>query len=295
MNVQNLDPVELAKLDSKALMRLESEIAHRHMGHFPWMSVTWAFANLTCWLALWPLFHLIPLWLTFLIASANVALCYLPSHEAQHDIIARPGDKLRWLNQLVGHLSTIPLVASYGVLKLTHMEHHKHTNNPDLDPDYESTRARTAWASLVKTFADRQPGSNANQSYGAGLKRLGTPEAQQAGLIAALYQFAYLVVLITMAWTGHAIEAAMIWWLPRIVGQAYIRFFLSWAPHYPCGEGRYQDTRGFRSHLGNILSSGMQFHIVHHLHPRIPLIRNPAAYWELRPILQARGCRIDQL
>ena len=32
-------------------------------------------------------------------------------------------------------MSTIPLVLPYRVAKLTHMEHHKHANHPELDPD----------------------------------------------------------------------------------------------------------------------------------------------------------------
>jgi beta-carotene hydroxylase len=39
----------------------------------------------------------------------------------------------------------------------------------------------------------------------------------------------------------------------------------------------------------------MQFHIIHHLYPTIPLMQTPAAYWELKPILQRRGCDLGQL
>ena len=55
------------------------------------------------------------------------------------------------------------------------------------------------------------------------------------------------------------------------------------------------DTRGFRSTVGTIGSMGMEYHIIHHLHPRIPLMRTPAAYRDLRPILEARGCTLDGL
>ena len=55
------------------------------------------------------------------------------------------------------------------------------------------------------------------------------------------------------------------------------------------------DTRSFRSHVGNIGSMGMQFHVVHHLHPRIPLLRTPRAYWEMRDIIEARGCDVSKL
>ena len=59
--------------------------------------------------------------------------------------------------------------------------------------------------------------------------------------------------------------------------------------------GRYRDTRGFRSKLGNLGSLGMQFHIIHHLYPTIPLMQTPAAYWALKPILQRKGCDLGQL
>ena len=114
----------------------------------------------------------LPLWAGFIIASLNITLCYLPSHEAQHDIIAKPGTKLRWLNQLVGHVSTLPLVLSYSTAKLTHMEHHKHANHPELDPDY-SVHAPTALQSLLKGIRDRQPrAAGGLNAYGETLMRL---------------------------------------------------------------------------------------------------------------------------
>jgi beta-carotene hydroxylase len=278
-------------------MKLESEIARQHMGGVPWLAVAWGLGNFLVWLSLWPLTlsGVLPLWLAFPIATLNLMLAYLPSHEAQHDIIARPGDMLRWLNQLVGHVSTIPLVSPYAVLRLTHMEHHKHTNDPQLDPDYH-TKASSAWSFLMGSLASRQPDGASIKMYGETLKRLGTPEAKRAMVVGLIYQLVFMAILFTLAWSGYALEAALIWWLPRHIAVTYIGFFLSWAPHFPGEEkGRYRDTRGFRSQFGNIGSMGMQYHIVHHLHPRIPLTRTPRAYWDLRPILEARGCELERL
>ena len=113
-------------------------------------------------------------------------------------------------------------------------------------------------------------------------------------LDAALATLAYYTILFVLAWSGYAIEAALLWWLPRHIGQTYIVYYLSWAPHHPATEtGRYRNTRGFRAALGNIASMGMQYHIVHHLHPRIPLIRTPRAFHEMRDVLEARECRLE--
>ncbi len=298
MTAGDLKATDLSALDNKALMKLEAEIAQRFMGGVPWGSVAWSLTNLAVWLSLWPLtiLGIVPIWVAFPIACLNVMLSYLPSHEAQHDIIARPGEPLRWLNQLIGTVSTIPLVGPYRVLKMTHMEHHKHCNHPELDPDIHN-KAESAWDFLRQSLSRRfRLGGGGDAGYAAAIERIGGPEAGLAQRDALILQLSYLAILFISAWNGHAIEAALLWWLPRHVAQTYIGFYLSWAPHHPSIEtGRYKDTRAFKSAIGNIGSMGMQFHIIHHLYPRIPLMRTPAAYWALRPILEARGCDLERL
>ncbi|MEM0986695.1 MAG: fatty acid desaturase [Pseudomonadota bacterium] len=286
---------DLSRLSPAELMRLEREIARKHMGGFPYLAVAWAFGNLALWLSLWPLVisGILPLWLGFIIACANIALCYLPSHEAQHDIIARPGDRLRWLNEAVGHLSLVPLVLPYRVARLTHLEHHKHTNNPDLDPDYSVT-APGPLSAIWGSIQNRQPRAKGGlKSYGATLVRLGREDVI---LDAVIYDIVFYAILFGAAWSGYAMEAAFLWWLPRHFALTYIQYYLSWAPHHPGTEmGRYRNTRSFRAILGNIGSLGMQYHVIHHLHPRIPLYRHPEVYWEMKPVLEARGARVDEL
>ena len=287
--------VDYSNLDNTGdIDKTERLIAAKYTRTVPWGAVVWAFSNLAIWLSLWPLvlLDIMPLWLGFIIASINVSLSYLPSHEAQHNIIARRGQRLRWLNELVGHISVIPLAQPYRVLRDTHMEHHAHTNDPQLDPDY-SVHAPGDFAFLINSIKRRQPGSDANEDYANALQRKGKGHV----LIDALaYNFVYLGFLVGMAWSGYALEAALLWWLPRHIALTYIQYYLSWAPHHPGNaKGRYQNTRGFKSQIGNLLSLGMQYHIVHHLYPRIPLSKTPAAYRELKPILQQRGCDLGDL
>ena len=287
--------LDYANMSEEELKAVEREIAARHLNRFPTLAVFWGLGNTICWLSLWPLVFLdiIPLWLGFILATVNFLLFYLPSHEAQHSIIARPGEKLRWLNELVGHVSSAPLVIPYRVLRETHMEHHKYANDPELDPDY-GTHADTPLGAIWASIQSRQPrpfgGRNA---YGAALERRKRPDLIAEALA---YELVFYGVLVTLAWTGYALEAALLWWLPRHLGLTYLHFYLSWAPHNPrLGVGRYQDTRSFRSKLGNIGSMGMQYHIIHHLYPRIPLTRTPAAYREMRPVLEAMGCNVHEL
>lgn len=275
------------------LTKMEREIARKYMGKLSIPMVLWPIANLTCWLALWPLVFTgtVPLWAGFIIATINVTLSYLPSHEAQHDIYARPGDKLRWLNEAIGHLSLIPLAYGYRALRLTHLEHHKHTNKPELDPDHIFNNGASLWETVKITISGYQPVSKGSQSYAACLERLGTPEARRAFAEQILILLTHMGILFACAANGYALEALLLWWLPMKLGVIYIRIYLSWLPHFPGhATGRYKDTRGFSSWFGVWSSLGMTAHIVHHLHPRIPLDKTPAALRELYPILEARDC-----
>lgn len=287
-------PENLEALSDEQLDVLERQIASGYMHIVPWGAVIWGLGNCLVFISLFPLvlFDILPLWLAFPIATINIAASYLPSHEAQHNIIAGKGKPLRWLNELVGHVSTIPLVYPYRVLRATHMEHHKYANHPELDPDVD-VHADTTWGFLVQAMRNRQPGADRGNAYGQTLERIGQKELM---LDALVFQGVYLAILFVMAWTGHAIEAALLWWIPKHISQTYISYYLSWAPHHPAAEqGRYRDTRGFKSRLGNFLSSGMQYHIIHHLYPRIPLSLTPSAYRALKPILQQRGCDLGTL
>jgi beta-carotene hydroxylase len=281
---------DLSNLTDAQLIKLERQIARKHSGMFPWLMVIWAFGNLIFWLSLWPLVFLdiVPLWLGFILATINVSLVYLPTHDAQHGIIARPRQKLRWLNELVGHATSWMIISPFNVLRVTHLEHHRHANDPELDPDY-SSKATGPWGAIWKTIRERQPNGSRGADYLATLDRLGRKDLI---LLTLAYQLGYFAIIFSLAWSGYALEAFFLWWLPYHIAMTYLSFFLSWAPHHPGIErGRYRDTRSWKSAVGNIGSMGMQYHSVHHLHPYISLDRTPAAFREMRPILEAR--RLD--
>ena len=284
----------LAALSDNELDVTERRIAGQYMNRLPWGAVFWGIGNTLVFIALFPLVlsGLVPLWAAFPIATLNVMLAYLPSHEAQHGIIATRGHPLRWLNELVGHVSLIPLAYPYRVLRATHMEHHKHCNDPEKDCDID-VHAKSTPHFFLQALINMQPGSKRSRAYGACLERTGQSHLM---LDAVLVQAGYLVVLFAMAWSGHALEAALLWWMPNLLGRTYLEYYLAWAPHHPGDEqGRYRDTRAFRSRFGNVVSMGMQYHIVHHLYPKIPLSLTPAAYRDLKPILQRRGCELGGL
>lgn len=281
------------------LRKQELTIARRFMGGTMWPYVVAAWGGFALWLSLFPLtmLDIVPLPIAFVISCVLATGGYVTSHEAMHSNIAAKGSKHRWVNEWVGQVSTIPIVFPFSMARLMHLEHHYHCNDPLKDPDYtdEAPNALLAW---YKTWYNRQPGVDGSiHAYKRILKEMGTPEAARSLRETMLLQLVFMAVLFAMAWSGYALEAALVWWLPRHIGLSYIRFYLSWAPHHPRAgrTGRYENTHVFKSRLGHVMSMCMETHLVHHLYPNIPNHRTRAAYFALKPVLDARGVDITKL
>ena len=294
-----LGPDGLDLYTRRDLRKEEIAVARDFHGGPMWFYAAAAFGCFAVWLAFFPLamMGLINLPLACVLSCIFATGGYVTSHEAMHSNIARPGEKLRWLNEAVGAVSTIPIVFPFSMARLMHLEHHYHCNHPTKDPDY-TDEAPNMWAAWYKTWYNRQPGVDGSiHHYKRILTEMGTPEARRALRETLVLQLVYMGVLFSMAWSGYAIEAALIWWLPRHVGLSYVRFYLSWAPHHPReGKvGRYENTNLFKSRLGHVLSMGMETHLIHHLYPGIPNHKTRAAYFALKPILKARGVDVSLL
>ena len=173
--------------------------------------VIWPLVNTTLWLALWPLVlgGTLPLWAGFLIATINATAAYLPSHDAQHHIIVGEGSRWHWFNEFIGWYSLVPLATPLSILRVTHFEHHRHTNDPALDPDYPMA-AVTIPGAIAKTLVKAMP---RHERYSATLERIGTPAARAATLHAAALKFVNYAILSALAWSGHVWEAVLLWWL----------------------------------------------------------------------------------
>jgi beta-carotene hydroxylase len=290
----DLDTASEPRLGRK-LMREEAAIAQKYMKRTPWEMVAWGLGNFVIWLSIWPLVFtgVLPLWGAFLLSTLCCTLAYLPSHDAQHQSIAKKGSKLHWLNELVGHVSAIPIVLPYKVAWIEHREHHAHANDPELDPDF-GFNGKNVWRAVWNGIQTRQPGAQ-DATLRQVLEQSNDPTIPRAIAEGALLNLSYYAILTLLAWSGFAIEAFFIWWLPRHIGFAYLTTCLGWAPHFPYQEtGRYRDTRAWKSSIGTILTFGMEYHQIHHLFPTIPLFQTAPAYWEMRPLLAKRGVRDDR-
>ena len=260
----------------------ERQVARQFMGRIQWESILIGLGQSAVWLLTWwlVLSDRLPLWAGFPVVMISTTFAYLPSHEAQHGNIS--GRNKKWLDTLVGHVSLIPLAASYELFRVTHMKHHAYTNDPDLDVDIWS--AGTHWWEPVLNLHRDGPSGKAiarhaekDPAFAAGLMR-GIP-------VSKLYSLATLIMVFIFP-----LETLLLWWIPRKFALSYLAIFFSWLPHHPTAEtGRYRDTRFWRIRLPRWLDHSMQTHVIHHLYPGIPHFDEPRAMEALRPFMIARA------
>jgi beta-carotene hydroxylase len=278
----------------RALTQQERAISIKYAAHNlrTWPYTVVSVACLAAWISFFPLaiMGILPLWLGCAITSVFVAGGYVVGHEAMHSNLGREGTPQRFWNELTGQISTIPLILPFSMVKAMHLLHHQYTNDPDKDPDAIHAAPNVAMA-VVRSWLNRQPGVGGT---GARWRRhcaeLGTPQARRGVLETMAFQLVAMSIFFAMAWSGHAIVVALLWWLPRHIGLSYIHAVLSWSPHHPHDRtGRYDNTRIFRHPIGYVASMGIEYHLIHHLYPFIPFHATRAAYREMKPILEARG------
>lgn len=278
----------------RSLVQQERAIGLKYAAHNvrTWPYTVIAVACFLTWLSFFPLtiIGILPLWLGCALASVFVAGGYVVAHEAMHSNLGREGTPQRFWNELTGNISTIPLILPFSMVKEMHLLHHKHTNHPDKDPDAIHA-APNVFMAMVKSWLNRQPGAGGTAArWRRHVAELGTPQAKRALKETMALQLVAMSFFFAMAWNGYAIEVALLWWLPRHIGLTYIHAVLSWATHHPHGgQGRYDNTRIIRHRLGYVFSMGIEYHLIHHLHPHIPFHATRAAYREMKPILEARG------
>jgi beta-carotene hydroxylase len=258
-----------------------------------WPYTAIAIVCFAAWISFFPLTILgvMPLWLGCILATIFAAGGYVIGHEAMHSNLGAEGTPQRFWNELTGQIATIPLILPFSMVKAMHLLHHQHTNHPEKDPDAIHAAPNVVMA-IVRSWLKSPAWRERHQcALAAAHRRIGHNPRQSA-------RWPRRWRSMPQPWPssspwpggGYAIEVALLWWLPRHLGLSYIHAVLSWAPHHPHGRtGRYDSTSLIRHPLGLWGSMGIDYHLIHHLYPYIPVHVTGAAYREMKPLLAARG------
>jgi len=264
----------------------ERRTARQFIGRVQWEMIVIGLGQFAVWLAVfvagtqgW-----IPLWAGFLIATLCCCFAYLPSHEAQHGNIAGDHENLRWLNDLVGHISIANLCFPYRYAQVTHMRHHAFANDPTKDPDHHYVGEHWRHAALA---VHRDPPQEILAAHMA-LDPVFTRDLERAIPLKKLFSLTMLICAVL--WP---LPTLFLWWLPSKIGLSYTTVFFSWMPHRPADQSeRYQLARFWKiPFLPRYAVQSMTHHAVHHLYPRIPHWSQPEAVQALRPFIESHQMR----
>jgi beta-carotene hydroxylase len=207
-------------------------------------------------------------WWGAVLATLAAYVAFTPVHEAAHRVIARP----RWVNEITGRLAAVPLVGAFAAVRYIHLEHHKHTNDPDLDPDHWSGRG-PAWTRPLRWLSQ-------DLHYYVVYLRASRPRRELVETLATIAAFAGIAIAIVAL--GHGQVLLFGWFLPARVAIGVLAFAFDYLPHRPhrvtAKQDRFAATSAFPGRVKYVATLGQSLHRVHHHYPGVPFYRYGLVY-----------------
>jgi beta-carotene hydroxylase len=233
-------------------------------------------------------------WAAIPINAVIIYLIFTPLHEATHANISGPYKSLKWLEELIGHVSGYVLLAPFPGFRVLHLHHHNHTNDAVEDPDYwvrSNNYVVVIWRCMLI-----QP------AYVIHLWKIARdPRTMRVFWYEMALLFSYIPIMAGSFMIGWGPELMLLWILPAYIGVVLCPLMFDWPVHHPHTErGRYTDSsillfpkpiRWFT----DLFMCGHSYHLMHHMYPRIPFYDYGTAYYALAPELESMGAPVRRL
>lgn len=223
---------------------------------------------------------------SMLLLGVALATLFAPIHETMH----LTAFASRRANVVVGWLVACPSLLNYHFYTAFHLAHHRHTQDPALDPEldplppsaldgyilrvcglpYWRMRLLVAWAGLR--------GDLGAYPY---ITARAAPRivASLRGMVAFVLGCSVLSMVLVGWW------APLVFWIgPQLLGQPLLRLYLL-TEHTDCtmdANGLTNTRTTLTNGLVRLVMWNMSYHTEHHLYPSIPFHRLPAAHRAMR-------------
>ncbi|ASP38477.1 hypothetical protein CHH28_07230 [Bacterioplanes sanyensis] len=230
--------------------------------------------------------QLIPVWLAVGISAACAYALFTVLHDSTHRAIAHNAR----INDGVGQLAQLALLPMplYKMFRFVHMQHHRFTNEGiEHDPDtYVSSgpawQLPLRWMTLdLSYFAYYWP------------KLSQRPQAEQREFWLGLLVLALLLLLVAVQ--GLWAELFWFWLLPGRMAVFVLALAFDYWPHIPKRSTQRENpflasnNRMGAEWLLTPLLLGQNYHLIHHLYPRVPFYRYVRIWRCAEPELRAQG------
>ena len=225
-----------------------------------------------------------PLWWLMLVPQ-GIALCFL--FTLQHETTHKTPFRTLWINEWVGRITGLMILQPFEWFRYFHLAHHRHTNDPEKDPELLAGAKPETWAQYIRHISGlpywtallRQTIANAlGRNPGDYLPaRALTRIKTEARWMLAVYALALLSLAFTplLFW---------VWLLPCLLGQPFLRLYLL-AEHGRCPfvANMLENTRTtYTNRIIRFLAWNMPYHVEHHSLPNVPFHKLPELHDRMR-------------
>ncbi|NMH59140.1 fatty acid desaturase [Alteromonas ponticola] len=234
---------------------------------------------------------LIPLTFAAVICTVLAYIGFTLVHDAGHGNIIHAASSSKWCETAIGWIAGIPLLlVPFPAFKLLHDRHHAFTNDPEQDPDHFHFGKRWYQVALNCFYI---PFQYLTFMF---LKLRHEPVIRATYPTTVLYFLLVFSLLGCLLYMGFLLEIVALLIVPNLIAVFVLTLFFDYLPHYPhTALDKYQNSSIFPSVWLNVLLMGQNYHLIHHLYPRVPWYRYQQVYRNVAAELRAQDAPITSL
>ncbi|MEE4246220.1 MAG: fatty acid desaturase [Kangiellaceae bacterium] len=202
-------------------------------------------------------------------------------HDAGHGSLIEGGSRLKPLESVIGWLSSIPLlIAPYRLFQKIHDRHHAFTNDPDRDPDHYLLTGSWLGIILNSLYIPLQYHIQA-------LTKLRHIKTIRDTYSSSAWYFVFIIAGLTMlVQAGFGREVIYFALIPNVIAVFVLAMFFDYLPHHPHkSRDRFHDTRIYPGRVLNAVLLGQNYHLIHHMYPKLPWYQYKKVFEQIRPEL----------
>lgn len=217
-------------------------------------------------------------WIDWVCFCLNVVALHMVG-TVIHDACHNSAHRNPIINAALGHGSALMLGFSFPVFTRVHIQHHANVNDPDNDPDHVVSTFGPLLFINARFFYHEIFFFRRKLWRKYELLEWFIGRALVAIVVFLAYQFGFIGYIFNF------------WFVPlAIVGWA-LGLFFDYLPHRPFNErNRWKNARVYPNRVLNLLIGGQNYHLIHHLWPSIPWYKYQEAYYQSKPLLDAKQC-----
>ena len=214
--------------------------------------------------------QVVPAWAAIGVQAVAAFMFFTVLHDGVHRSLLRGYPRLNETLAYVSGAALSPL-ATAETFRHVHFKHHRHTNEPGIDPDM--------WSGVGKCWSLPLQWATADLAYGYVVLR-DWPTIAPAKRRKMLLGVLPLLGLYLLSWPlGWGVQATLFWLLPGRLAIAWLAFAFNFLPHHPhTVEQAYNPYASTNIRVGGEPAMKTVFlypnyHLIHHLFPSVPFYR----------------------